>query len=211
MAVSLRDLEEIGSAEVGVAMGTSVQTPGGLSNLKIKRRYKVRANIAYQYLFQILNPSVRETDPTYPTAYLVRQALAPHDKANAMLECEFWMIPTLWNEAKYQPVTFPGVLKSSLYPAPDFPFRGSNFTRATQARHQHQYFLGPINSIPTIPYFQPVDAFGNRTNIITDFTTPSADEYISYVYGRQELVMESVVLPVIGDIWDQRTLYAIAQ
>lgn len=204
-------LELVGSQTAGDALDLNPGTIGGLNDWAFSRTYKVRSSVLENYLFQILSPAVRVTDDTNPTAYLVKQRAVRLDEVNVHLICVFSMIPSQWDESKYQPVTFPGVLPSTLYTPADFPFRSSSYTKTTQCRHNHQYFLGPINSIPTVPLFQPVDSDGNRVSVITDYTTPSSDEYISLVASRGEIVTESVVLPYRGDIWDLRTTFSIAK
>lgn len=204
-------LEQVGSLVTGDALDLNPGTVGGLNDFAFSRTYKVNTNVIQNYLFQILNPSIRVADDTIQSAYLVKQRSHKIDEVNHHLICVFSQIPSPWNESKYQPVPFPGVQVSSLYTAFDFPFRNSTFTKSSQCRHFWQYFLGPINSIPTVPLFQPVDSDGNRTNLITDWTSPSTDEYVSLVNSRGEIVTESVVLPFKGDIWGLRTTYAIAK
>lgn len=204
-------LELVGSQVAGDSLDTNPGTIGGLNDWVFSRTYKVRSSLLQNYLFQILNPLVRVTDDTNPTAYLVKQRAVRHDEVNVHLTCVFAMLPSAWDESKYQPVTFPGVLPSTVYASSDFPFRASAYTKTTQCRHHHQYFLGPINAIPTVPVFQPVDQFGNRVSVISDWTTPSADEYIGLVNNRGEIVTESVVLPWKGDLWNLRSTYAVAK
>lgn len=204
-------LELVGSQTAGDSLDVNPGTVGGLNDWVFSRTYKVRSSSLSSYLFQILNPAVRVFDDTNTSAYLVKQRAVRHDEVNVHLTCVFSMIPSAWDESKYQPVTFPGVLPSSVYAATDFPFRASSYTKTTQCRHHHQYFLGPISSIPTVDLFQPVDSDGTRVSVISDFTTPSADEYIALVNNRAEIVTESVVLPFKGDIWGLRTTYAVAK
>lgn len=208
---SLRDLEEHGSAEVGVSVVPAQQTRGGSTNLRIVRRYRVAANVATQYLFQILNPAFRITDPTFPDAYLVDQSLSRQDDANAILTCEFCQVPTGWDEAYPNPVPFPGVLPSSLMSPYDFKFRSSPQSLYSAAVIRHSYQLGPLSSIATLPVFQPVDQFGNKTSVLDDWTDPSSDRYVAAVDSRQEIVISSVIHPWRGDIWDLRSLVALAK
>ena len=205
------DLEQVGSQVAGDSLDPNPGTIGGLNDWVFSRTYKVNSNILKNYLFQILNPPVRITDDVVTNAYLVRQSARRVDEVNAHLTCVFAQIPSSWDQSAYQPVTFPGVQLSSLYAPQDFTFRTSAYTKPTQARHHHQYFLGPISSIPTIPLFKPVDSQGNRVSVLDDWTSPSADEYISLVASRGETVQESVVVPWKGDIYCLRTLYAVAQ
>lgn len=208
---SLLDLEEIGSGEVGVSMNPMPQTVGGSTNLQITRRYKVRSADATSYLFQILNPNVRITDPTFPDAYLVDQTISGKDKADGVLTCVFCQIPTRWDEPYPNPVPFPGVLPSSLMTPFDFPFRSSAQSLYSTAFVRHQYFLGPQVNVPTLPIFQPIDQFGNRTSVLDDWTAPSSDRYVAMVGAREEIIISSVVHPWRGDIYDQRSLIALAK
>src|SRR3990167_6373105 len=100
---SLRDLEEQGSAEVGVSMQAAQQTTGGSTNLVITRRYKVRSSSATDYIFQILNASPRIMDPTFTDAYLIAQSIGPLDASNGILTFVFAQLPQTWDEAFYNP------------------------------------------------------------------------------------------------------------
>jgi hypothetical protein len=216
MPVSLNDLEEIGSAEIGIGVQSAVQTPGGGTNLVIKRRFKVSTQVYTQYLFQILNPVSYIKDKKYngasstTPAYLVKQWTEGLDKANADLFCMFAMVPSTYNEYDSQTISLPGVQKSSLYDPSEFLFRNSSITKRTQVRIEHAYFLGNPQGIATYEEFNVMDSSGVRTNLVTDNTDPSADEYISMVNGSQEIVIESPVKPWMGDIWERRTVFALA-
>jgi hypothetical protein len=133
------------------------------------------------------------------------------DKADGILTCVFAQVPTPWDEPMFRTVPFPGVGPSNFYTPRDFSFRSSPISLATQTRYYHEYFYGPQDSISTYPLFQPVDEDGNRVGVITDYTVPSADYYISAVQGRQEIVSESVVINWMGFIQERRTLFAIAK
>lgn len=209
---ALRDLETVGDAETGDTLDPNPQTVGGSTDIVFTRTYKVNNSVAASYLFQILDAPVRVMDDKYTDAYLVKQRLNRIDQVNSHLTCVFAQIPSTWqSDANYQAITMPGVDRSSLYAPTDFDFRGSPISISTQIRYEHAYFLGPISSIATRQRFRPVDADGVRVSVINDQTYPSANEYISMVNGRQELVMESIVLPWRGDIWDRRTLFALAK
>lgn len=205
------DLEAVGSRVPGDSLNPNRGTIGGRNSWVFTRTFKVNGTLVQNYLFQILNPSVRVTDDTVTNAYLVDQKAVKLDDVDVHLICVFAQVPNAWDESSYKPASFPGVLPSTLYTAYDFPFRPSTYTKTSQCRHAHQYFLGPIWSIPTFPLFQPVDGDGNRVSIISDYTYPSSDEYISLVASRGEIILESVVLPWHGDIWDLRTTYAVAK
>lgn len=208
---SLRELEEIGSGEIGVSLDRMPQTQGGPSNLMVTRRYKVRSAIATSYLFQIINPSSRVTDLTFPDAYLVSQSISGKDNADGVLTCVFCQIPTRWDEAYPNPVPFPGVLPSSLMTTYDFKFRSSAQSLYSTAFVRHEYFLGPQVNVPVLPVFQPTDQFGNKTSVLDDWSVPSSDEFVAMVSARREIVISSVVHPWRGDLWDSRSLIAIAQ
>lgn len=207
---SLRELEEIGSGEIGVSLDRMPQTQGGANNLMITRRYKVRSDIATTYLFQILDPNVRITDLTFPNAYLVSQAIGGKDKADGVLTCVFCQIPTRWDEAYPNPVPFPGVLPSSLMTPFDFKFRSSAQSLYSTAFVRHEYFLGPLQNVPVLPLFQPIDQFGNKTSVLDDWSAPSSDEYVAMTSARREIVISSVVHPFRGDIYETKSLIAVA-
>lgn len=204
-------LEQVGSLVVGDSLEVNPGTVGGLNDFVFTRTYKVNTNVIQNYLFQILNPPNRITDDTITTAYLVKQSSRKIDDVNHHLTCVFAQIPSQWDQSSYQTVPFPGVAVSSLYTAFDFPFRSSIYSYPSQCRHNWQYFLGPISSIPTATKFQPVDDQGNRVSVITDWTNPSCDEYIAMVNSRREIITESVVINYKGDIWGLRTTYALAK
>lgn len=210
---SLQDLEEIrGSAQVGVATDIPVQTPGGDQNLIIDRQYKVLAVNKSNYIFDILDPVTAITDPSYPSAYLVKQSFSKLDDVNAILHCRFAMVPVSWiTDYDSQSVTFPGILPSSLYAPNEFDFRSAASSIDTMVRRQHDYFYGNPTGIPVYDRFRPVDQFGNQVSVITDYTDPSADQYIAMVQGRQEITVKSIVKPWMGWIFERLTLYAIAQ
>lgn len=208
---SLSELEVVGAQVAGDSIDPNPGTIGGQNDYVFTRTFKVNSNVVKNYLFPILNPPMRIVDSKIQNAYLVNQRAVKVDDINDHLICVFAQIPSAWNESKYQPVTFPGVEVSSLFTPFDFPFRSSPYTKPTQARYYYQYFLGPISGIPTYPTFQPVDRQGNRVSVITDWTDPSADEYIALCASRGEIVTESVVLPWRGDIWALRTLFAVAK
>jgi len=220
MSFVLTDLEEIGSAEAGLGVRPAIQTAGGATNLVFKRRFRVNANTYQNYLFPVLNlPNAAAyiQDKKYNAlagltpAYLVGQDVEPFNEVDVALVCEFAMVPSSWNEYNNMTVSFPGVAQSSLYAPDEALFRSSNLTERTQIRIYHQYFLGQPTGIPTYDLFNPVDQFGNRTNVIDDNSDPSADEYISMINGRQEIVKDSPVIPWKGDIWEVRTVFALAQ
>lgn len=210
---SLRDLEQVGQATAGDQLDPNPQTVGGLTDLVFTRTYKVRSSLLSNYLFQILSPNVRVMDATVTSAYLTAQRATRIDELDYHLVCVFAQKPSTWmSDASFETVTFPGVEESALYAANEFNFRSGPTSFNTLVRRQHDYFLGPIQGIATIPRFNPVDnATGRRVAVITDNTTPSSDRWISMVGGRQEIVVDSVVTKFKGDIWSRITRYALAQ
>lgn len=205
------DLEIVGEQVAGDSLDLNQGTVGGLNDFVFSRTYRVNSRVVQNYLFQILNPSVRVTDDTIPSAYLVRQRATKVDEVNLHLTCVFAQLPSSWDDFKEVPASFPGVLPSTLYSPYDFPFRNSTYTKESKCRYNYQYFLGPPRTIPTVPLFQPIDSDGNRVSVISDYTFPSADEYISLVGNRGEIVLSSVIQPWKGDIWALRTTYAEAK
>lgn len=216
MSSPLSDLEEVGARFTGDQLDPNPQSIGGQTDLVFTRTFKVSAVNAPNYLYQIRStfsaPATRVMDAKIPTAYLVAQRLVAVNDADMHLVCVFAQLPSTWyTDASYQNVPFPGVLQSSLYTPYDFEFRASALTLSTQTRYEHTYFLGPQNAIAPRPRFKVFDVHGYRTSVIDDNTNPSADEYIGLVNARQEIVIESVVLPWKGDIYDRRTLFALAK
>lgn len=212
----LSDLERVGDSQPGDATDPNPQTLGGQTDLVFSRTYKILGSSLANYLFQIKSttvaPATRITDATITSAYLVAQKYKRIDEVNGHLICVFAQIPSTWStDHQYQTIPFPGVQQSSLYTPYDFEFRPSAASFSTQIRYEHAYFLGPANGIATRPRFKPTNNQGYRTSVITDDTNPTADQYISMVNGRQELVIESVVLPWKGDIFVRRTLFALAK
>lgn len=204
-------LEEVGQRVPGDSLNPNRGTIGGRNDWVFSRTYKVNGTEVENYLFKILDPAIRVTDDTVTNAYLVDQRASKLDENNVILTCVFAQIPSAWTKSSYQTVTFPGVLPSSLYSPSDFAFRSSSYSKPTQCRHLYTYFLGPINTTATLPLFQPVDSDGNRVSVISDFTYPSADEYISLTASRGEIVVESIVENFMGDIWARRDLLAVAK
>lgn len=221
MPIFTTTLEEIGSAEVGNGVKVAIQTGGGANNLIVNRRFKVNANEYTSFLYQLLNPAAgyiqdkkyntSATNPTLSPAYLVDQVVEPLDQANAYLRYVFAMVPTAYDEFNYETENFPGVAISSLYADTDFLFRSAPINRKTQIRRNHTWYLGNPTGIATYDEFEVINSQGLRTSVITDQTTPSADEYISMVNGRQEIVIDSAVRPWMGDIWECVTTFALAK
>lgn len=204
-------LEQVGEQMAGDSLDFNPGTVGGQNDYVFTRTYKVNSNNVQAFLYQILNPAVRVTDATIPNAYLVKQRASKVDEVNMHLSCVFAQIPSSWDDFKDVPASFPGVLPSTLYTPYDFPYRSSTYTKESKCRYNFQYFLGPPRTIPTVPLFQPVDSDGNRVSVISDFTTPSADTYISLVGNRGEIVLHSTVNKWKGDIWELKTTYAEAK
>ncbi len=219
MPYALTDLEEVGSAEVGAGVLAAIQTAGGATNLTVRRRFRVNANSYTNYLFQLLNPpgGAYIQDKKYNVAggltpaYLVDQHMEGLNTVDGVLVCDFAMVPSVYNEYTAQVVSFPGVSLSSLYSPEQFNFRSSPITLMTQVRKNHVFFLGNPQGFPTYPLFVVLTNQGYRTNAVTDQTTPPANEYIAKVVGRQEIVIDSSVIPWRGDIWECRTTFALAQ
>jgi hypothetical protein len=203
-------LEEVGEPIVGDVFDWNKQVTGE-NNRAIRRRYKMRLVDLPFYTVDVLNPTLY--DVKYPAAVITGQSIEriPGNTTDAFLIREFAEVPTTWDDYLDQVVTFPGVEKSSLYTPPDFPFRGSPTSQASQIRRNRAYFLTPQRGIAAFPKFQPKDDEGNVVSIITDDTIPSADEYIAKVLGRQEIVVSSHVQEWRGAIQVRVTDFALAK
>lgn len=210
---SLADLERVGSLVAGDSLDPNPQTAGGLTDLVFTRNFKVNSAVVGDYLYRILDPIVVVMDLEITNAYLVAQRATKIDDVNMNLACVFAQIPSMWtSDSAYETVTFPGVAPSALFAPGEFDFRTGAASYNTLVRRQHDYFLGPLKAIPTIPRFRPVDVqTGLRVSQITDYTFPSSDEYISMVGGRREIVVDSVPQRWKGNIFNRVTRFAQAK
>jgi hypothetical protein len=205
-------LEPIGEAEIGQSFSTNFQvSAGGLNNRIVTRRYKMRVADHDAYTLALINPTTY--DATYASAIIIDQGVAkiPDDRVNCVLTRIFAEVPTMWDEPQDRVITFPGVARSSLYALNEFAFRSAQTSYRTDVRINRRYFLGDPKGIPRFTRFKVFDAYGLETTVISDFTTPTVDEYISMVAGSQEIVIDSKVVPWRGWIQCLETTYAKAK
>lgn len=206
-------LEEIGEPVLGAGFRLNVQVPGtGLADRTVTRRYKVRVSDVAHYTQNLLAPTLWDSE--YPLAVIVDQSFAPkpENKVDGILTRVFSEVPTEWNDSSDRTVTFPGVALSSLYAPGDFAFRPAQITLPTDVRVNRVYFLtADESSIPRIPLFKVFDSSGLQTSIITDFTTPSVDQWIASVAGQSEIVTLCRVSRWRGAIFCRETLFAQCQ
>lgn len=206
------ELEEVGPPIIGLSFKLNRQVAApGTNNRTIARRYKMRLADLEYYTVPIINPTLR--DAVYPLAIIIDQDVERigDNKTDAYLLRTFAEIPTEWDEAFDEVATFPGVLPSNLYAPGEFQFRSGPSSIRTSIRINRRYFLSNPAAYPRIPKFQAVDSDGRATSVISDYTTPSADEYISMVLGRQEIAVSSIVKPWRGDIHFRETVFAEAK
>lgn len=204
-------LEEIGEPVLGAGFTLNQQvTAGGVADRTVERRYKCRVEDVGYYTVNLLAPTLYDTK--YPLAVIVDQKFISKDKADGTLVRTFSESPTEWNDSFDRTVTFPGVALSSLYAPGDFAFRPAQVTLPTDVRVNRVYFItADEGSIPRYPLFKVFDSSGLQTSVITDFTTPSCDEWIAMVAGRQEIVSQCRTFRLRAAIFCRETLFAQAQ
>lgn len=209
-------LKQIGPPEIGqsIAYGAQASTdipPTTPNNRIVTRLYEMRAEDTSNYVVSLQNPTLY--DSVYTNAVIVQQSVfeKPNDLATCYLRRVFAEIPSTWDDSVDRNELFFGVAKSMLYEPGDFRFRNGRISQLVRCRLNQRYFLGNPSSVIEAKKFQPVDADGVAVDVIDDYTTPSADEYIAMVAGRKEIVLWSVVKKWMGDIHVLETLYAPAQ
>lgn len=209
----MTSLEEIGEPILGSGFEVNVQSPGtGISDRTVTRRYKIRLLDVPNYGANLLSPFLYDVE--YPQAVIVDQTYRPNpgDKADGELIRVFSELPSSWDEPDDRVVTFPGVAQSSLYGPRDFLWRSSQASLRTSVRIHHDYFITADQlSIPRYDKFVVINPFGLQTTVITDFTNPTADEWVSKVAGLGEIVVDCQVKRWKGAIFDRATTFAVAQ
>lgn len=205
-------LEPIGEVELGQSFAVNFQVAaGGNGNRIVTRRFKMRVEDHDYYTLAIINPTAY--DDFYTSAVIVEQGVTPlqGERVKCVLTRIFAEVPTEWNQPDDRFITFPGVARSSLYALNEFAFRGAQTSYRTDVRINRRYFLGDPKGIPRFNRFKVFDAYGLETTVITDYTTPTVDEYIAMVTGSQEIVIDSKVVPWRGWIQCLETTYAKAK
>jgi hypothetical protein len=205
--VATTTLTELGASELGVKFEVGVQTAGD-SDRVITRKYTILASAAASKLVRLMPPAL--TDPVFTNAYIVDQAIHPSSKSVATVTRVFAEVPTAYSDWDDTVIQLPGVEKGA-FQLDDFPFRSAPTSEAMAVRIDRKFFLSNPVRIPKIAEFRPVDAEGNRVNVLTDDTTPSSSEYLSYVNGGTYLCDRCSVHRWKGDIWERRTVWFKAQ
>lgn len=201
------ELLELGDATLGVKFETGIQTKGNTDRI-ITRQYAIKASAAPAQLKRLMPPEI--TDPVFLNAYIVDQDIKP-GKAAAIVARVFAEVPTPYSDWDDMVIQLPGVEPTALQVLDDFPFRSSPTSESIAVRIDRKFYLSNPQRIPRIAEFRPVDAEGNRTNVLTDTTTPTAEEYLAYVASGTYLVDRCSVHRWQGDIWERRTVYFRAQ
>jgi len=205
-------LEQVGDAVQGDQINLTPQAVGGASDMTFTRTFRVNSQDLPSYLVQIIDAPNPVVDFQYTNAYLVQQQARRINQIDVHLLCVYAQVPSPWSEdGGYAVETFPGVVRSNLYQADGFPWRSSTSSFETQIRNEHSYQLGTLSGCATYPRFAPVDQQGYRVSVLTDYTSPSVDEWISMVYGQQEIVVSSTARRWRGPIWEVITRYAQAK
>ncbi|MDP1581209.1 MAG: hypothetical protein Q8M02_13120 [Candidatus Didemnitutus sp.] len=209
-------LKSLGPPVIGRGIQFGFRAESGVSptqrnNRIITRDYEMRVEDQAEYIVALENPTT--LDPVFTNAVIVAQSVREKagDNTVCYLRRVFAEVPQEWDEFIDRVETFPGVALSALYAPAEFYFRNSQTTLRSRCRLNRRYSLGHPEAILEHKKFQAFDADGVATSVINDYTTPSADEYIAMVYGRNELVMWSVPRKWMGDIYVLETLYAQAK
>lgn len=211
--MAVTSLEEIGEPILGAGYRLNQQVPaGGNFDRTVERHYKVRTTDVGNYTVNILAPTLY--DVQYPLAVIVEQRFVPkpENKVDGTLIRIFSETPSEYDDSGDRTITFPGVALSALYAPGDFAFRPAQVTLPADIRLNRVYFLtNDESSIPRYEKFKVFTADGLQTSVVTDFTTPSADEYIALAAGRQEIVDYCRVSRWRGAIFVRETLFTPAQ
>jgi hypothetical protein len=206
-------LEEIGEPVLGAGFSLNIQVPAsGLADRTVTRNFKVRVTDVSHYTQSILNPTLWDSE--YPLAVLVDQFFKPksENKVDGILTRVFSETPSAWNESGDRAITYPGVALSSLYAPGDFAFRPAQITLPADVRINRAYFqTNNEGSIPRFKKFKVFDQSGLQTSVITDYTTPSVDEWIAMTAGLTEIVDLCRVTRWRGSIFCRETIWAPAQ
>lgn len=213
-------LEYIGDVLVGDGLAPNIQTAGGLTDLVITRRAKVRNVDAASYVRQIIGAgSGAIKDPYFDgtggkgTAYLVNQRITAKDKADGAITLVFAMVPTTWSDYEEIDYLFPAFIGLNVAGLEGIASSRVNplYVPVT-ARVQHDYFFttNAQTGVPRPALFQPVDSNNLATNTLTSSTIPSNDTYEYYCASKTELVARVRVRRWMGDIFERLTYYVPA-
>lgn len=197
------------ASSTGDDLDAQLQT-SGTDCREITRRYVTLASAAAGHLVQIIPPAL--FDAVYAQARIVAQAVKGRgDRTTAIVIRRFAEIPTPIDDPKGYNGLFPGLEDGSYGVIDEFPFRSRPESVPTVARVRREYFPGPLEQIERIPEFRAVDEDGNATDILTESTSPTAEDYLGWVKTGRELVMRCEISRWQGDIFERSTFYVPAR
>ena len=121
------------------------------------------------------------------------------------------MVPTQSQDWDELVVRFPGVSTGPFQLDENFAFRSQPFSEAVPVRIVRDFFLSNPQRIHAPAEFRPVDESGNRTDILSSTTVPTADEYIGFVNSGKFLNDRVSIHRWQGDIWERRIVQFVAK
>lgn len=198
---------ELGDPLIGVEFETGIQTNGS-SDFIITREYAISSANTASSIKQLLPPEI--TDPVFDgtggtqKAYIVDQEVKPRGSEGATLKRTFAMVPSKVDEWDEMVVRFPGVDRGPFQLDEGFAFRSEPYSEAVPVRICRDFYLSNPQRICLPSEFRPVDNSGNRVDVLTQDTVPTADEYIGYVNSGKYLNDRVSILRWQGDIWERR-------
>jgi hypothetical protein len=209
-------LKPLGPATIGRSISFGIKAdsdvgPSRPNNRIITVDYEMRTEDASHYIENIENPTLYHQ--IFTSALIVGQSVQARadDKTTCILTREFAEVPFEWNERVERVETFYGVAATQLYAPGEFFFRNQMVSIRTDCRVNRRYFISTGGVPGRFEPFRPVDQDGSAVSVMSDYTTPSADEYIAMVLGRQEIVVSSAFRRWKGAIHVLETVYAQAK
>ena len=198
---------ELGDTQIGVSFDTGIQTNGS-SDFIIQRQYSISSANVASSIKKLIPPEINDPvfDGTGGTqkAYIVDQEVKPNGKDGAILTRTFAMLPSHLEEWDEMVIRFPGVNRGPFQLDEGFAFRSQPYSEAVPVRICRDFFLSNPQRICRPDEFRPVDKNGNRVNVLTEDTVPTADEYIGYVNSGKYLNDRVSIHRWQGDIWERR-------
>ncbi len=198
---------ELGDSQIGVNFFSGIQTDGS-SDFIIERQYSITSSNVASSIKKLLPPEINDPvfDGTGGTqkAYIVDQEVKPNGQDGAVLTRTFAMLPTRLDEWDEMVVRFPGVERGPFQLDEGFDFRSEPFSEAVPVRMCREFFLSNPQRICRPSEFRPVDVNGNRVDVLSADTVPTADEYIGYVNSGTYLNDRVSIHRWQGDIWERR-------
>lgn len=198
---------ELGDSQIGVEFETGIQTDGS-SDFIITRKYAISSANTASSIKKLLPPEINDPvfDGTGGTqkAYIVDQEVKPNGLDGAELTRTFAMVPSKLDEWDEMVVRFPGVDRGPFQLDEGFAFRSQPYSEAVPVRMCREFFLSNPQRICRPSEFRPVDVNGNRVDVLSADTVPTADEYIGYVNSGTYLNDRVSIHRWQGDIWERR-------